>query len=84
MLNIQGLMKQAQAMQKKMQEAQEKLAETEVNGTSGNGMVSVILNGKSEMKKITIDKSLVNADDTEFWLHTMRLMQRLKLWPKRG
>lgn len=34
MLNIQGLMKQAQAMQKKMQEAQEKLAETEVNGTS--------------------------------------------------
>ena len=55
MLNIQGLMKQAQAMQKKMQEAQEKLAETEVNGTSGNGMVSVILNGKS----------LVNADDTE-------------------
>ena len=58
MLNIQGLMKQAQAMQKKMQE-------TEVNGTSGNGMVSVILNGKSEMKKITIDKSLVNADDTE-------------------
>lgn len=65
MLNIQGLMKQAQAIQKKMQEAQEKLAETEVNGTSGNGMVSVILNGKSEMKKITIDKSLVNADDTE-------------------
>ena len=38
MLNIQGLMKQAQAMQKKMQEAQEKLAETEVNGTSGNGV----------------------------------------------
>ena len=56
MLNIQGLMKQAQVMQKKMQEAQEKLAETEVTGTSANGMVSVILNGKSEMKKITIDK----------------------------
>lgn len=89
MLNIQGLMKQAQAMQKKMQEAQEKLAETEVNGTSGNGMVSVILNGKSEMKKITIDKSLVNADDTEMLedlilVAYMRLMQRLKLWPKRG
>lgn len=47
-------MKQAQAMQKKMQEAQEKLAETEVNGTSGNGMVSVILNGKSEMKKLPL------------------------------
>ena len=43
MLNIQGLMKQAQAMQKKMQEAQEKLAETEVNGTSGNGMVAIAI-----------------------------------------
>ena len=89
MLNIQGLMKQAQAMQKKMQEAQEKLAETEVNGTSGNGMVSVILNGKSEMKKITIDKSLVNADDTEMLEDLILVayneaMQRLKLWPKRG
>ncbi|MBO5284417.1 MAG: YbaB/EbfC family nucleoid-associated protein, partial [Alphaproteobacteria bacterium] len=37
MLNIQGLMKQAQVMQKKMQEAQEKLAQTEVTGTSANG-----------------------------------------------
>jgi len=63
MLNIQGLMKQAQAMQRKMQETQEKLAATEVSGTSGNGMVSITLNGKSEMKKITIDKSV--ADDVE-------------------
>ncbi len=63
MLNIQGLMKQAQAMQRKMQETQEKLAATEVNGTSGNGMVSITLNGKSEMKKISIDKSV--ADDVE-------------------
>ena len=54
MLNIQGLMKQAQMMQRKMQEAQEKLAGTEITGTSGNGLVSVVLNGKSEMKKISI------------------------------
>lgn len=53
MLNIQGLMKQAQAMQKNAGSAG-KLAETEVNGTSGNGMVSVILNGKSEMKKLPL------------------------------
>mgnify|MGYP002864699610 CR=1 FL=1 len=66
MLNIQGLMKQAQAMQRKMQEAQEKLAEKEVNGTSGNGMVSVTLNGRSEMKKLSIDKSVItSADDVE-------------------
>ena len=63
MLNIQGLMKQAQVMQKKMQEAQEKLAETEVEGTAANGLLKVVLNGKSEMKSISIDKSL--ADDIE-------------------
>lgn len=62
MLNIQGLMKQAQMMQRKMQEAQEKLAGTEITGTSGNGMVSVVLTGKSEMKKISIDKSLASDD----------------------
>ncbi len=65
MLNIQGLMKQAQIMQKKMQEAQENLAKTEVTGTSANGLISVTLNGKSDMKKIAIDKSLVSSDDVE-------------------
>ncbi len=65
MLNIQGLMKQAQVMQKKMQEAQERLAETEVEGSAANGLLKIVLNGKSEMKKISIDKSLVSADDVE-------------------
>ena len=65
MLNIQGLMKQAQVMQKKMQEAQAKLAETEVEGTSANGAIKVVLNGKSEMKKISRDKSLFSEDDVE-------------------
>lgn len=65
MLNIQGLMKQAQVMQKKMQEAQEKLAAAEMIGTAANGLITVTLNGKSEMKKISIDKSLVSADDVD-------------------
>ncbi len=65
MLNIQGLMKQAQVMQKKMQETQAKLAETEVEGVSANGAVKVVLNGKSEMKKISLDKSVVSEDDIE-------------------
>ena len=64
MSNIQGLMKQAQVMQKKMQEAQEKLAQTEVTGSAANGLLSITLNGKSEMKKISIDKSLA-SDDVE-------------------
>lgn len=65
MLNIQGIMKQAQAMQRKMQEEQEKLAHAEVSGTAANGQLSVTLNGKSEMKKISIDKTLVSSDDVE-------------------
>ncbi len=62
---MQGIMKQAQMMQKKMEEAQKKLAETEVTGTSGGGMVKVTLNGKFEAKKVEIDKSLVNAEEKD-------------------
>lgn len=65
MMNIQGIMKQAQAMQKKMEEEQAKLAQEEVEGTSGGGMVKVILNGKFEMKKLHIDPSLADKDETE-------------------
>ena len=65
MMNIQGIMKQAQAMQKKMEEMQEKLAQEEVEGNSGGGMVKVTLNGKFEMKKIRLDKSLIVAEESE-------------------
>ncbi|MBP5215627.1 MAG: YbaB/EbfC family nucleoid-associated protein [Alphaproteobacteria bacterium] len=65
MLNIQGLMKQAQQMQRKMQETQEKLGMEEREGTSGGNLVKVVLNGKSEMKSLKIDKSLLNGDDVE-------------------
>ncbi len=65
MMNIQGLMKQAQMMQKKMQEEQERLAAEEVEGTSGGGMVKITLNGKFTMTKINIDKTLVDPEETE-------------------
>lgn len=65
MMNIQDLMKQAQMMQKKMQEEQAKLAEEIVEGTSGGGMVKISLNGKFAMTKISIDNSLLNPDDVE-------------------
>ena len=65
MMNMQGLMKQAQMMQKKMEEAQKKLAESEVTGSSGGGMVKVTLNGKFEAKNVEIDKSLVNPEETD-------------------
>lgn len=65
MLNIQGLMKQAQQMQKRLADEQAKLAEEEVEGTSGGGMVKVTINGKFVMTKIKIDPSLINADEAE-------------------
>lgn len=65
MMNMQGLMKQAQMMQKKMEEAQEKLAQTEVIGSSGGGMVKVTVTGKLLTKKIEIDKSLVNPEEVD-------------------
>lgn len=65
MLNIQGIMKQAQQMQRKMQEMQAKLAQEEKEGVSGGNLVKVVLNGKSEMKKISIDKSLMNAEEVD-------------------
>ena len=65
MFNMQGIMKQAQMMQKKMEEAQDKLAQTEIVGESGAGMVKVTMNGKSVVKKVEIDKSLIVPDDVE-------------------
>ena len=64
-MNIQGIMKQAQMMQKKMEEEQAKLAQEEVEGSSGGGMVKVTLNGKFEMKKLSLDNSLVDPQDVE-------------------
>ena len=65
MLNIQGIMKQAQMMQKEMEEMQNELAQQEVTGTSGGGMVKVTLNGKFEMKRLELDKSLINAEESD-------------------
>ena len=65
MMNIQGLMKQAQMMQKRMEETQGKIAQQEVEGSSGAGMVKVTMNGKFETKKINIDKSLMVAEESD-------------------
>lgn len=65
MLNIQGIMKQAQQMQRKMQEAQAKIGMQEQEGTSGGNLVKIVLNGKSEMKSLSIDKSLLNPEEVD-------------------
>ncbi|ACI99692.1 MULTISPECIES: YbaB/EbfC family nucleoid-associated protein [Rhodospirillales] len=65
MKNLGNMMKQAQQMQARMQEMQSKLAEVEVNGVSAGGMVSILLNGKGELKQIKLDKSVVDPEDVE-------------------
>ena len=55
------LMKQAQAMQDKMAEMQERSAGVEVDGVAGGGMVKVTLNGKGALKGLKIDASLIEA-----------------------
>ncbi len=64
-MDIGEIMKQAGAMQAKMQEMQEKLAELEVTGEAGGGMIKVILNGKGYAKAVAIERSLVKEDDAE-------------------
>jgi len=59
-----GLMKQAQAMQDNVKKAQEELGHIEVNGESGSGLVKVTMTCKHEVKRITIDPSLL-ADDKD-------------------
>ncbi len=65
MKNLGNLLKQAQEMQGKVQELQEKLAGTEIEGSSGGGMVKVTLNGKTEMRGIKIDPSLLDPEESE-------------------
>ena len=65
MVNIGNMMKQAQELQKKMSEAQEKLNQIEVEGTSGGGLVKVISTAKGNIKKISIDDSLLKKDEKD-------------------
>ena len=60
--NIGQLMKQAQMMQENMRRMQESLATLEIEGQSGAGMVKVQMNGKHEVKRVSIDPSLVGDD----------------------
>ncbi|MFN3399977.1 MAG: YbaB/EbfC family nucleoid-associated protein [Ferrovibrio sp.] len=65
MKNLGNMLKQAQQMQAKMQEMQAELEAREVQGAAGGGMVQVTLNGKSELKSVKIDPSLMKEDERE-------------------
>jgi nucleoid-associated protein EbfC len=64
-MDILGIMKKAQAMQSKLAETQEELGRVEVEGQSGGGLVKVTLSGKSEMRSLLIDPSLMTPEEVE-------------------
>ena len=64
-MDIMGMMKKAQAVQAKLQEAQEELARIEVQGASGGGMVSITMTAKGDLKAVAIDPSLLTPSDKE-------------------
>lgn len=62
MKGIQDLMKQAQKMQENMQRMQEEAAKAEVTGEAGAGLVQVIMNGRHDVRKVTIDAALMTEE----------------------
>jgi len=64
-MDINSLMKQAQAMQQKLADAQARIAELSVEGTSGGGMVKVTLKGTGELARVEFDESLMAPGEGE-------------------
>lgn len=60
-----GMMKQFQQMQTKMAEMQADLENTEIEASAGGGMVKVVVNGKGDIKSLTIDPEVVDPEDVE-------------------
>lgn len=65
MKDIMGMMKQVGQMQARLKDMQEEMARTEITGQSGGGLVQITMDGKSDLKSVRIDPSLMKPDDTE-------------------
>ncbi len=63
--NMQQIMKQAQKMQQQVAQAQAELAEAELTGTAGGGLVTVTMTGGGEVRSVKIDPKAVDPDDVE-------------------
>jgi hypothetical protein len=65
MKDLMGVMKQVGEMQARMQKMQEELGALEIEGQAGAGLVKVTLSGKGEVRRVSIDPSLMKPDETE-------------------
>ena len=63
--DLMGMMKQAKQLQEKMQTVQEEIAAMSVDGASGGGLVSVVTNGKGDVRSVRIDPSLLKPEEVE-------------------
>jgi nucleoid-associated protein EbfC len=63
--DLMGMMKQARELQGKMEQLQQEVAALEVEGSAGGGLVTVVMTGKSEMKRIHVDLSLLKPEESE-------------------
>jgi DNA-binding YbaB/EbfC family protein len=65
MPDMQQILQQAQQMQQQLMSAQQELAESEVTGSAGGGLVTAVMSGGGELKSLTIDPKVVDPDDVE-------------------
>jgi nucleoid-associated protein EbfC len=65
MINIQKMMQQAQAMQQKLAELQEKFKDIHVNGEAGGGLVKVVMNCSGDLLSVDIDPSVIKPEEKE-------------------
>ena len=65
MPDMQAILQQAQQMQQQLMSAQQELAEAEVTGSAGGGLVTAVVSGGGELKSLTIDPKVVDPDDVE-------------------
>ncbi len=65
MKNLANMLREAQKLQERMNELQAKLAALEVEGQAGGGLVRVVLSGKGDLRKVAIDRTLVDPDEVE-------------------
>jgi len=64
-MDMKFLMKQAQVMQKKMEEMKKELSQKEVRVSSGGGMIEIVVNGQQEIKEIKIEPDVIDANEKE-------------------
>ena len=82
--NMSNLMKQAQRMQRQMEESAKELESKEFTAAAGGGAVEVTVTGKKEVSKVKLDPEAVDPDDVEMleWQQPMRLLEKQMKHPQ--